>query len=142
MSPPAAPSAANIPVTALTATSTSAVRPPSSVAWSRSSRCRCCLCCADTRSSSRFSFAAAASGDRDALIAADEAFHRSLIQLSKHQLLAQFWNGLYLRIHQIMSLRVDEDVDLVLIHLAAAGLLVGERDDGAEEILRAEANAN
>ena len=57
--------------------------------------------------------AAAASGDRDALIAADEAFHRSLIQLSKHQLLAQFWNGLYLRIHQIMSLRVDEDVDLV-----------------------------
>ncbi len=57
--------------------------------------------------------AAAACGDRDALIAADEAFHRSLIQLSKHQLLAQFWNGLYLRIHQIMSLRVDEDVDLV-----------------------------
>ena len=57
--------------------------------------------------------AAAASRDRDALVAADEAFHRCLIQLSKHQLLAQLWNGLYLRIHQIMSLRIDEDVDLV-----------------------------
>ncbi len=57
--------------------------------------------------------ASAASGNREALVAADEAFHRCLIQLSKHQLLAQFWNGLYLRIHQIMSLRIDEDVDLV-----------------------------
>jgi DNA-binding GntR family transcriptional regulator len=57
--------------------------------------------------------ASAASGNREALVAADEAFHRCLIQLSKHQLLAQLWNGLYLRIHQIMSLRIDEDVDLV-----------------------------
>jgi len=56
--------------------------------------------------------AAAASGDRDGLIAADEAFHRALIRLSDHQLLAQLWAGLYLRIHQIMSLRHDQDVDL------------------------------
>ncbi|MGB1658403.1 MAG: GntR family transcriptional regulator [Longimicrobiales bacterium] len=56
--------------------------------------------------------AAAVSGDREALVAADEAFHRTLIQLSDHQLLAQLWAGLYMRIHQIMSLRVDEDVDL------------------------------
>ena len=56
---------------------------------------------------------AAAAGDREALVAADEAFHRTLIRLSDHQLLAQLWAGLYLRIHQIMSLRNDRDVALV-----------------------------
>lgn len=56
---------------------------------------------------------AAEAGDRDALIAADEAFHRTLIRLSDHQLLAHLWAGLYLRIHQIMSLRNDQDVNLV-----------------------------
>jgi DNA-binding GntR family transcriptional regulator len=56
--------------------------------------------------------AAAAQGDRDALIAADEAFHRTLIRLSDHDLLAHLWAGLYPRIHQIMSLRDDQDVDL------------------------------
>ena len=55
---------------------------------------------------------AAAAGDREALIAADEAFHRTLIRLSDHDLLAQLWAGLYPRIHQIMSLRNDQDVDL------------------------------
>ena len=56
---------------------------------------------------------AASRGDRDALIAADEAFHRTLIRLSDHDLLGQLWAGLYLRIHQIMSLRNDQDVNLV-----------------------------
>ncbi len=55
---------------------------------------------------------AAEAGDRDALIAADESFHRTLIRLSDHHLLDQLWAGLYLRIHQIMSLRNDEAVDL------------------------------
>ena len=55
---------------------------------------------------------AAAAGDREALVTADEVFHRTLIQLSDHQVLAQLWAGLYLRIHQIMSLRYDRDVDL------------------------------
>ena len=55
---------------------------------------------------------AASAGDREALVAADEAFHRTLIRLSDHQLLAQLWAGLYPRIHQIMSLRTDQDVDL------------------------------
>ncbi|MDA0330177.1 MAG: GntR family transcriptional regulator [Gemmatimonadetes bacterium] len=55
---------------------------------------------------------AAAQGDRDALIAADEAFHRTMIRLSDNQLLAQLWAGLYLRILQIMSLRNDQNVDL------------------------------
>jgi len=56
---------------------------------------------------------AAAAGDREALVAADEAFHRVLIGLSEHRLLTQLWTGLYLRIHQIMSLRNDRDVNLV-----------------------------
>ena len=56
---------------------------------------------------------AAAAGDREALVAADEVFHRTLIQLSDHKLLAGLWAGLYLRIHQIMSLRNDREVDLV-----------------------------
>lgn len=55
---------------------------------------------------------AAAQGDREALVAADEAFHRQLILLSGHHLLGQLWQGLYLRIHQIMSLRHDRDVNL------------------------------
>ena len=55
---------------------------------------------------------AAEAGDRDALIAADESFHRTLIGLCDHRLLDQLWAGLYLRIHQIMSLRNDEAVDL------------------------------
>lgn len=55
---------------------------------------------------------AAADGDREALISADGTFHRTLIGLADHDLLSQLWNGLYLRIHQIMSLRNDADVDL------------------------------
>ncbi len=56
--------------------------------------------------------AAAEVHDREALIAADGTFHRCMISLADHELLAQLWNGLYLRIHQIMSLRNDLDVDL------------------------------
>jgi DNA-binding GntR family transcriptional regulator len=55
---------------------------------------------------------AALAGDREALVAADEAFHRQLIELSDHALLTHMWAGLYLRIHQIMSLRNDRDVNL------------------------------
>lgn len=54
---------------------------------------------------------AAAAGDREALIAADEQFHRTLIALSDHRLLLQSWTALYLRIHQIMALRNRRDSD-------------------------------
>lgn len=43
--------------------------------------------------------------DYEALVAADESFHRTLIQLSDHELLLSLWNNLYMRIHQIMALR-------------------------------------
>jgi DNA-binding GntR family transcriptional regulator len=55
--------------------------------------------------------AAARADDREALIAADEQFHRTLIALSDHHLLLQSWTGLYLRIHQIMALRNRRDSD-------------------------------
>ncbi len=55
--------------------------------------------------------AAAEAGDREALIAADERFHRTLIALSDHHLLLQSWTALYLRIHQIMALRNRRDSD-------------------------------
>ncbi len=48
---------------------------------------------------------AADAGDQDKLTAADEAFHRTLIQVADHDLLLASWNSLYLRIHQIMALR-------------------------------------
>jgi DNA-binding GntR family transcriptional regulator len=54
---------------------------------------------------------AAEAGDREALILADEQFHRTLIALSDHHLLLQSWTALYLRIHQIMALRNRRDSD-------------------------------
>ena len=48
---------------------------------------------------------AADAGDQDKRTAADEAFHRTLIQVADHDLLLASWNSLYLRIHQIMALR-------------------------------------
>ena len=59
--------------------------------------------------------AAAAAGDRAGLVTADEAFHRMLIRLSDHHLLEASWNALYLRIHQIMSLRSRNDQNLAQI---------------------------
>jgi DNA-binding GntR family transcriptional regulator len=87
---------------------------------------------------------AAATGDREALVAADEAFHRTLIQLSDHQLLSQLWAGLYLRIHQIMSLRNDRDVDLKDIagtHPPIVEALEAGDVDRAVRLLSAHANA-
>lgn len=48
---------------------------------------------------------AATTNNFEALILADEAFHRTMIQLADHDLLFSSWKNLYLRIHQIMSLR-------------------------------------
>lgn len=55
---------------------------------------------------------AAAAEDRQALVAADERFHRALISLADHQLLLQSWNSIYLRVHQIMALRRDRPLPL------------------------------
>lgn len=79
---------------------------------------------------------AAAAGDRDALIAADESFHRTLIRLSDHQLLAQLWGGIYLRIHQIMSLRNDQDVDLADIAGTHPPIVTALESGDAECVVR------
>ena len=84
--------------------------------------------------------AAAAAGDREALVVADEAFHRMLIELSGHALLRQLWAGLYLRIHQIMSLRNDRDVNLADIAANHPPIVraLAARDGGLAERLIAE----
>ncbi len=83
---------------------------------------------------------AAAAGDREALVAADEAFHRLLIELSDQALLMQLWAGLYLRIHQIMSLRNDRDVNLVDIAANHPPIVraLAARDGALAEMLIAE----
>ena len=79
---------------------------------------------------------AAAAGDRETLVAADEVFHRTLIQLSDHQLLAQLWAGLYLRIHQIMSLRNDQEVDLVDIAGTHPPIVKALEANDVEQVVR------
>jgi DNA-binding GntR family transcriptional regulator len=59
--------------------------------------------------------AAAKANDFDALIAADEAFHHTLITLADHDLLRASWKNLYLRIHQIMALRNRDESNLTEI---------------------------
>jgi DNA-binding GntR family transcriptional regulator len=55
---------------------------------------------------------AAARDDFEALVAADEAFHHSVIQLADHDLLLASWKSLYMRIHQIMALRNRDERNL------------------------------
>lgn len=56
--------------------------------------------------------AAAARGDFESLVAADEAFHHTLITLADHDLLLASWKSLYMRIHQIMALRNRDERNL------------------------------
>ena len=55
---------------------------------------------------------AAQDNDFEMLMDADEAFHRSLIELADHALLLTMWDNLFLRIHQIMALRNRANRDL------------------------------
>ncbi|MEY8117819.1 GntR family transcriptional regulator [Falsihalocynthiibacter sp. BN13B15] len=58
---------------------------------------------------------AAKTNNFEALILADEAFHRTMIKLADHDLLFSSWKNLYLRIHQIMSLRRRDDREMTEI---------------------------
>jgi DNA-binding GntR family transcriptional regulator len=55
---------------------------------------------------------AAQGDDFEALMEADEAFHRAIIRLADHSLLLSMWDNLFLRIHQIMALRNRANRDL------------------------------
>lgn len=55
---------------------------------------------------------AAERDDFEALVAGDEAFHHSLIELADHNLLLASWKNLYMRIHQIMALRNRDEHNL------------------------------
>ena len=55
---------------------------------------------------------AAKANDLAACTEADEGFHHALITLADHDLLLNSWKNLYLRIHQIMTIRNREIRDL------------------------------
>lgn len=57
-------------------------------------------------------FAAADAKDFTGLMAADEAFHRTIIELADHELMLTLWDNLFLRIRQIMALRNSANRDL------------------------------
>ena len=57
-------------------------------------------------------FAAAETRDFTALMSADEAFHRTLIERANHDLMLTLWDNLFLRIRQIMALRNSANRDL------------------------------
>ena len=80
--------------------------------------------------------AAAVAGDREALTAADEAFHRTLIRLSDHDLLLTLWNSLYLRIHQIMALRNTSQPNLAEIAANHAPIVRAIEAGDAEQAVR------
>jgi len=80
--------------------------------------------------------AAAAAGDREALTAADQAFHRTLIRLSDHDLLLTLWNSLYLRIHQIMALRNTSQPNLAEIAANHAPIVRAIEAGEAEQAVR------
>ncbi len=60
---------------------------------------------------------AAQADDFEALMEADEAFHRAIIRLADHQILLTMWDNLFLRIHQIMALRNRANRDLSKVGL-------------------------
>lgn len=60
-------------------------------------------------------FEAAEAGDVVTLMLADEAFHRTLIQLAEHSLMLTMWETLYLRIRQVMALRNSANRDLTRV---------------------------
>lgn len=84
--------------------------------------------------------AAAQAGDFAALVDADQAFHRSLIELANHDLLLQQWQSLYLRIRQIMALRNARNHDLVQVARnhdpIVAALLAKDLDAAQAEIAK------
>lgn len=78
-------------------------------------------------------FTSAQAGDLPGLIAADVAFHRTLIQLAHHELLMDLWDHLALRIRQIMSLRNQANADLTAVAAnhppIVQALLAGKLED-------------
>jgi len=60
---------------------------------------------------------AAGRDDFEALVEADEHFHRTIIRLSDHALLLSLWENLFLRIHQIMALRNSANRNLMAVAL-------------------------
>lgn len=60
---------------------------------------------------------AAVQGDLHALSVEDERFHRAVIELAQHELLASLWGTVSLRVRQIMALRNRQNRNLMEVAL-------------------------
>jgi len=58
---------------------------------------------------------AAARGDLARLNSEDERFHRTMIQLGRHELLMTMWHVVAMRVRQIISLRNERNHDLIQV---------------------------
>lgn len=79
---------------------------------------------------------AAERDDFEALVAGDEAFHHSLIELADHKLLLASWKNLYMRIHQIMALRNRDEHNLKEVASNHPPIVDALADGDAERAVR------
>lgn len=80
---------------------------------------------------------AATGGDLHALSALDERFHKTVIELAQHELLASLWGTVSLRVRQIMALRNRQNRDLMEVALNHPPIVeaIRERDFGRARAL-------
>lgn len=87
----------------------------------------------------------AAAGDLAGLNAADERFHKTIIELADHALLLSVWSTLALRVQQIMALRNRQNDNLVEVALnhppIVKALKTGDLAAALESIARHVASA-
>lgn len=84
--------------------------------------------------------AAAEGGDLKSVNLIDRKFHDTLIDLSRHQLLAQAWSMVTLRVRQVMALRNRRNSDLTQIaynHVPILDAIAAKDDSRAKELIQA-----
>lgn len=81
----------------------------------------------------------AAKGNRERLNAEDERFHQTVIHLAGHELLDTMWSTLSLRVRQIMSLRNQQNqnlMEIALNHPPIVAAMKARQLDRALELMR------
>ena len=82
--------------------------------------------------------ASADAGDLKRVNEIDRSFHDSLIQLSQHSMLVQLWNGVALRVRQVMALLNERNTDLKQIaynHLPIIEAIAAGDEDRAVALI-------
>lgn len=84
--------------------------------------------------------AAAENGDLKSVNLIDRRFHDTLIELSRHQLLAQSWSMVTLRVRQVMALRNRRNSDLTQIaynHVPIIDAIAAKDEARARSLIQA-----